>query len=76
MIGRSKGGLSTKIHALVDGLGNPIGIHLTPGQSHDLDGSDVLLGDMEAYGLLGDKGYDADERVIGRLSTEGKRASS
>ncbi len=25
------GGLSTKIHALVDALGNPIGFHLTPG---------------------------------------------
>ena len=73
-IGRSKGGLSTKIHALVDGLGNPIGIHLTPGQACDLDGSDVLLADMEADVLLGDKGYDADERVIERLSTAGKKA--
>src|SRR5687768_13325244 len=31
-IGRSKGGLSTKIHALVDALGNPIRFLLTPGQ--------------------------------------------
>ena len=30
-IGRSKGGLSTKIHAVVDALGNPLSFHLTPG---------------------------------------------
>jgi len=37
-IGRSKSGLSTKIHAVVDGLGKPIGFHLTQGQVHDLVG--------------------------------------
>jgi transposase len=36
-IGRSSGGLSTKIHATVDALGNPTGIALSPGQAHDLD---------------------------------------
>ena len=73
-IGRSKGGLSSKIHALVDALGNPIGFHLTPGQASDLDGSDVLLEGLEADILLGDKGYDADERVIERLDKQGKTA--
>ena len=33
-IGRSKGGLSTKIHAMVDALGNPLAFFLTAGQSH------------------------------------------
>jgi transposase len=42
-IGRSKGGLSTKIHATVDALGNPTGIRLAAGQAHNLDGSDELL---------------------------------
>jgi hypothetical protein len=42
-IGRSKGGLSTKIHALVDALGNPVAFFLTPGQAHDLQGADALL---------------------------------
>lgn len=37
------GGLSTKIHAMVDALGNPAGFHLTSGQAHDLDGTDFLL---------------------------------
>ena len=35
-IGRSRGGLSTKIHALVDALGNPVELMLSPGQAHDL----------------------------------------
>ena len=47
-IGRSRGGLSTKIHALVDALGNPLAFLLTPGQAHDLVGADALLPQMAA----------------------------
>lgn len=63
-IGRSKGGLSTKIHAMVDALGNPVSFFLTPGQAHDLDGADALLPQMNANILLADKAFDADKRVI------------
>jgi transposase len=65
-IGRSRGGPTTKIHATCDALGNPTGFHLTPGQAHDLDGADVLLpAVLETAGaVLGDKAYDARERVI------------
>jgi len=42
-IGRSKGGLSTKIHARTDALGNLTGFYITAGQTHDLNGADVLL---------------------------------
>lgn len=62
-IGRSKGGLSTKIHATCDAIGNPTGFHLTPGQAHDLEGFDELIEDVSADNLLADKAYDADERV-------------
>ena len=55
-------GLSTKINATVEVLGNPIGFALTPGL--DLDGADVLLPRVEAQTVLADKGYDADDRVI------------
>ena len=34
-MGRSRGGLTTKIHALVDANGLPILLKLTPGQAHD-----------------------------------------
>jgi transposase len=59
---------------VVDALGNPIRFHLTPGQASDLEGADVLLEDLAADILLGDKGYDADERVIERLEVQGKTA--
>ena len=66
-LGRSKGGVSTKIHAMCDALGNPIGFYLTAGQAHDLEGADVLLNELQAEALLADKAYDADERVRERL---------
>ena len=57
------GGLSTKIHATCDALGNPTGFLLTAGQAHDLQGADVLIANIEAEALLADKAYDADERM-------------
>jgi len=66
--------LSTKIHALVDALGNPLSFILTPGQAHDLEGADALLPHMAADTLLTDKAFDADERVIERLRAAGKSA--
>jgi transposase len=73
-IGRSRGGLSTKIHALVDALGNPVGFFLTGGQAHDLVGADHLLPEMQADILIADKAFDADERVIEPLAAAGKTA--
>ena len=64
--------MSTKIHTLVDALGNPLGFFLTPGQAHDLQGADALLPDMQADTLLADKAFDADERVIEPLKAAGK----
>src|SRR3954469_21214699 len=73
-IGRSKGGLTTKIHALVDALGNPVGFHLTGGQEHDLAGADALLPGLEADALIADKAFDAEERVLEPLAEAGKAA--
>jgi transposase len=67
-IGRSKGGLSTKIHATCDALGNPTGFHLTAGQAHDLEGADALIDEVEADTFLADKAYDVDKRVLDRLA--------
>ena len=63
-IGRSKGGLSTKIHARTDALGNPTGFYLTDGQAHDLNGSDVLLDLSLSQTWLMDKAYNSRDRVI------------
>jgi transposase len=71
-IGRSAGGLTTKIHATCDALGNPTAFHLTPGQYHDLEGADALMGQItKADALLADKAYDADERVRQILENAG-----
>ena len=64
--------MSTKIHALVDALGNPLRFLLTPGQAHDLIGADALLPQMAAEVLIADKAYDADERVLKTLASAGK----
>jgi hypothetical protein len=42
-IGRSRGGLSTNVHALVEGLGNSARFILTEGQAHDITQADTLL---------------------------------
>lgn len=64
--------MSTKIHTLVDALGNPLGFFLTPGQAHDLQGADALLPGMQADTLLADKAFDADRRLIEPLKAAGK----
>ena len=66
--------MSTKIHALVDALGNPLSFLLTPGQAHDLEGADEFLPRMAADTLLADKAFDADVRVIEPLHAAGKTA--
>ena len=65
--------MSTKIHAMVDALGNPTAVFLTPGQAHDLEGADALLPQMQADALLADKAFDADKRVIEPLLAAGKK---
>jgi transposase len=60
-MGRSRGGLTTKIHAVTDARGLPIRFALTPGQVHDGQMAAGLLGPL-AQGciVLADKAYDAD----------------
>jgi transposase len=62
-IGRSRGGLTTKVHALVDALGNPVNLMLTPGQDHDLTCAQPLLENADPGALIGDKAYDADSLI-------------
>ena len=45
-IGRSRGGLTTKTHALVDGSGLPLVIALTPGQANDSPALPRLLAEL------------------------------
>lgn len=60
-MGRSRGGLTTKIHALVDAEGRPVGLELTPGQTHDSQPAANLLDGLEEETIvLADKAYDSN----------------
>ena len=60
-MGRSRGGLTTKIHALVDAEGLPIALKLTEGQAHDGRSAEDMLQQMKAGQiLLADRAYDSD----------------
>lgn len=70
-LGRSRGGLSTKIHQLVDGTGKPLVIALTAGQAGDSPMLRHLLADLAVAragpgrprtrpdAVLGDKAYSS-----------------
>ena len=60
-MGRSRGGLTTKIHAVVDALGRPIALKLSEGQAHDGRSAQDMLETLEAGDiLLADRAYDSD----------------
>ena len=59
-LGRSKGGFTTKIHAVCDAMGNPIRFILTGGERNDCTQALDLLEGMSGQAILADKGYDAD----------------
>ena len=59
-IGKSKGGMTTKILAMVDALGNLIDFKLMPGQRNDICGVAPLIEGKEFAALLADKAFDAD----------------
>ncbi len=62
-IGRSKGGLTTKIHAVVDALGNPLRILLTPGNVNDIVPAANLIKGLSADKLLADRAYDVNQFI-------------
>jgi transposase len=60
-MGRSRGGLTTKIHAVVDANGNAISLKLSPGQAHDgRSAADLLDTVGEGQILIADSAYDSD----------------
>ena len=68
-MGRSRGGLTTKIHALVDADGRPIRLELTPGQAGDVPMAATLLDKLSPGAtLIADRAYDTN--AIRNLATE------
>jgi transposase len=74
-LGRSKGGYSTKIHAVTDGLGCPIDFTLTGGQSSDIGQAQALLELTPAgvQALMADKGYDCNA-FVSAIESQGMTA--
>jgi transposase len=62
-LGRSKGGFTTKIHVVVDALGQALRFSLTPGQRHDITQAPTLLQGFENANIIADKGYDSNALV-------------
>ena len=62
-IGRSRGGLSTKVHTAVDALGNPLRLILSAGQIADIEHAPELIAGIPAKAVIADKGYDADALI-------------
>ena len=60
-MGRSRGGLTTKIHALVDADGLPIAVTLSEGQAHDGRSAGPMLSGLgPGQTLIADRAYDSD----------------
>jgi transposase len=60
-MGRSRGGLTTKIHAVVDANGLPVTLKLTAGQAHDgRSAADMLDSVAAGQTLIADRAYDSD----------------
>src|SRR6516164_7219806 len=59
-LGRWRGGVSTKIHVAVDGLGKPTQLILSAGQAHDVTKASDLIRGSQADKVIADKAYDSD----------------
>ena len=73
-MGRSRGGLTTRIHALVDAGGRPIRLKLTAGQAHDGRSAADMFDTVQAGHILpGDRAHDSDG-LRASLKERGARA--
>ena len=59
-MGRSRGGLTTKIHMLADALGRPLRFIVTAGQVGDITQAPALLEGQTGKAVLADKAYDSN----------------
>src|SRR4030088_574894 len=71
-IGKSKGGMTTKILALTDALGNLVRFVLLPGQRFDTVGVPPLIQGIEFGALIADKAFDSND-IIADLNQRGAK---
>ncbi len=76
LIGRTKGGMNTKLHAVTDADGRPIRFFITASRDSDYTGAAALLGSLpKADWLLADRDHDA-ERFTDALKDKGESPAS
>ena len=59
--GRSVGGITTKIHAMTDALGNPLEIIVSEGKTHDSKVAINLLQNIDKTKIIADRVYHSNE---------------
>ncbi len=72
-IGRSRGGPSTKLHAIVEARGLAVEVVITPGQASDYGPAEALIEGRAGEAVIADRGYDAD-RVIDLIERQGSES--
>lgn len=72
-LGRSRGGLTTKLHTLTEARGNPVRFLLTGGNSHDCPQASRLIHGISAENFMMDKAYDSDA-VCKQIEAQGGQA--
>ncbi|MBF7012786.1 IS5 family transposase [Novosphingobium sp. HR1a] len=71
-IGRSKGGMTTKVLALTDALGNLVRFRLMPGHRFDTVGVAPLIDGIKFGALLADKAFDSND-IVADLNERGAK---
>lgn len=61
--------MTTKIHACVDALGNPLRLILTGGQVADITQGPALVNSIKTDAVVADKGYDSDVFIATIIET-------
>ena len=72
-MGGSRGGVGTKVHAALNGLGLPVRLLLTPGQAADVTQAKKLIEGLPFEVVIADKGYDSQE-LVKAIEDEGGEA--
>ena len=76
-IGMSRGGMTSKIHLMVDACGNPLEVIITAGNINDISVAPELIAAIdlaETQAVIADKGYDSDKLRV-QIEEEGSEAN-
>ena len=69
-LGRSKGGLTTKIHRVCEAWGGALTVTLTPGQHNDMTQASELIAPIKGAAIIADKAYDS-QKLIAQIVAQG-----